>query len=87
MVHAPRDALQHVEDDPLAQNLILQIEDARREVAELDEKRKAAWDKDPGNLNVSHVMLNAGGYHYWFTKWVEARAKLRQLEKQREVYP
>lgn len=71
----------------MAQNLVLQIEDARAELAELEEKRKAAYDKDPGNVNAAHILLQAQGYHYWYRRCVEARDKLRLLEKQREVYP
>lgn len=55
---------------------------ARATEAHWAAERKAAWDKDPGNINLVHVFFNAHGYHAVFKMWAQARDQVRALEAQ-----
>lgn len=59
-------------------NLTRQIEQARKELAEAERLRKAAWSCE-GREHFSHYFVCLG-YHARFQLWEQARDKLRLLE-------
>jgi hypothetical protein len=52
----------------------------RAEEARLAVARKAAWEKDPGNLNIGHNFYGPMGYHTAFKAWAVARDRVKELE-------
>jgi hypothetical protein len=61
--------------------LLEQIAAARRDEAHLAEEKRAAFDRDPGNLGVAHIMFQARGYHEVWCRWSRARELRVSLEK------
>lgn len=60
--------------------LARKVEGQRILVAQLARERREAWDRDKGNTNPAHVLLNAQGYHAAFMAWRAAADELYRLE-------
>jgi len=66
--------------EKVVDNLILQIERARKELDEAVAARKAAWDLS--GWDKGHTAFACWNYHHHFQKWEAARDHLRALEEQ-----
>lgn len=64
----------------LTENLVMQIEQMRARVNELDALRRAAWSCDGHDYGTR--LLVCWGYHSRFTAWQEGRQRLLDLERQ-----
>ena len=58
-----------------------QIVAARLKLVEAERQKRAAWDTDPGNVNMAHVYFNATGFHEMWHRCEHARLQLLALEK------
>jgi len=68
--------------------LLLRIEQARAEIAELEAARKAAWYPPPAqSLPCLQWECDWGpkNFHMAFQRWQQARDALRALEREREA--